>query len=142
MEKVRVGITTIVIWLVAWIASAQTSSVNGRVTSQQGAPVADADISLLAPPPPAMPGMSAMKMVTPPLQIVRSRPDGTFVLAQVPAGSYVLQVDAPGLARSSQELTVPSPRPLAISLETIDIPGAEAAGGAGVGGDPDTQVLR
>jgi hypothetical protein len=61
---------------------------------------------------------------------------------QVPAGRYVLQVDAPGLARSSQEITVPSSRTLAISLEALDIPGGEPESAAAIaGGVADMQAL-
>ena len=91
MERVRVGITSIVVLLMAWVASAQTSSVNGRVTNQQGGPVGDADVSLVAPPAAPMPGMR-MPPASPP-RTARSRPDGTFTLDQVPAGRYVLEVD-------------------------------------------------
>src|SRR5438093_806374 len=120
MERVRVGITSIVILLTAGVASAQTSSVSGRVTNQQGGPVADAEVSLVAPPSAPMPGMR-MPPGSPP-RTGRSRPDGTFTLDQVPAGRYVLEVDAPGLGRSSQEITVPTQQTFAISLEAIEVP--------------------
>ena len=142
MQRVRVGITSFVILLTAWAVSAQTASVSGRVTNQQGGAVADAEVSLVAPPGPAMPGMPVMRMNTSPDRTVRSRPDGTFVLDQVPAGRYILQVDAPGLGRSSQEITVPTAQSLAVSLEALDIPGGEPTRGAEAPGSPaDTQAL-
>jgi len=89
-----------------------------------------------------MPGMPAMRAGASPDRSVRSRADGTFMFDQVPAGRYVLQVDAPGLARSSQEITVPSSRTLAISLEALDIPGGEPESAAAIaGGVADMQAL-
>ena len=70
MQRTRVGITSFVILLTAWAVSAQTSSVTGRVTNQQGAAVADAEVSLVAPPGSAMPGMPAMRMNTTPERTV------------------------------------------------------------------------
>src|SRR5713101_2280716 len=127
MQRVRVWITSSVILLTAWAVSAQTSSVSGRVTNQQGGAVADAEVSLVAPPGPAMPGMPAMRMNASPDRTVRSKADGTFAFDQVPAGRYVLQADAPGLARSSQEIAVPTQQTFALSLEAIEVPGGEAA---------------
>jgi len=140
MQRVRVGITSIVVLVMACVASAQTSSVNGRVTNQQGGPVADAEISLVPPPSAPMPGMR-MPPASPD-RTVRSRADGTFALDQVPAGRYVLEVDAPGLARSSQEITVPTQQTFAVSLEAIEVPGGEAtSAGAAAAGATDTQAL-
>ena len=144
MERVRVGLASMVIVLMAWVASAQTSSVTGRVTKQQGGPVADAEVALVAPPPALMPEMPAgMRMPpAPPDRTVRSRADGTFTLDQVPPGQYVLEVDAPGLARSSQEITVPTQQTFAVSLEAIEVPGGEAApSAAAAAGAPDAQAL-
>ena len=142
MQRVRVGIATFVIVLTAVAVSAQISSVSGRETNQQGAAVADAEVSLVSPPGPAMPGMP---MNTTPERTVRSRADGTFVFDQVPAGRYVLQADAPGLARSSQEIAVPSPQPFAIALEALEVPGGETtplAGAPASGVDPQTLLDR
>jgi hypothetical protein len=142
MQRVRVGIASFVILLAAWAASAQTSSVSGRVTNQQGAAVADAEVSLVSPPGAAMPGMPAMRTNTSPERTVRSKADGTFAFDQVPAGRYVLQADAPGLARSSQEIVVPNPQTIAVSLEALDIPGGEPGPGAAVPAGPaDPQAL-
>jgi len=112
------------------------------VTNQQGGAVADAEVALVAPPGPAMPGMPAMRMNASPDRTVRSKADGTFAFDQVPAGRYVLQADAPGLARSSQEIAVPSAQTFAIALEPLEVPGGETlpvavAAAPGV----DTQAL-
>lgn len=139
MGTVRIGITSLVVLLMAGAASAQTSSVSGRVTSQAGTPLADAEVSLVAPPA-AMPNMPGMRPGGSSDRTVRSKADGTFVLEQVPAGRYVLQVDAPGRARSSQEITVPNPQTLAISLESLEVPGGEPTA-AVAGGVADTQAL-
>src|SRR2546426_1071767 len=113
----------------------QNSSVNGRIVSAQGGVVANADVSL-GPWTPAMPGM---KMTPAPQRTAKSTSDGTFTFTQVPPGQYVLQVDAPGFERSSQEITVPSAQPFNISMNRLEIPGAESA--AANGGTTDTQVL-
>ena len=126
MERVRVGITTLVISLLAWGAAAQTSAVSGRVTNRDGAPVPDAEVSLV-PPPSAMASMPGMRPGASTDRTVRSRADGTFQFDQVPAGQFVLQVDAPGLSRTSQQITVPTSQVLAVSLEPLEVPGAEAA---------------
>jgi carboxypeptidase family protein len=147
MKRVRVGVTSTVILLMAYVASAQTSSVNGRVTAQSGGPVANADVSLL-PPPSAMAAMPGMRRTASADRTVRSGPDGAFVFDQVPPGQYVLQVDAPGLARSSQEITVPSAQPVAVSLEPLEVIGGEpvpaaitASSGPAAAPNADTQAL-
>jgi hypothetical protein len=117
-------------------AFAQGSSLNGRVTDLQGGALANAQVSLV-PVTPAMPGMK----MTPPAPLPsRVNNDGTFGFTQIPAGQYVLQADAPGYGRSSQEVTLPTTQNFAIKLEILEIPGAEneAAGG---GGTPDSQAL-
>src|SRR4051794_27598364 len=140
MERVRVGITTLVVSLLAWGASAQTSAVSGRVTNRDGAPVGNAQVSLV-PPPSAMTSMPGMRPGAND-RTVQSRADGTFTFDQVPAGNYVLQVDAPGLSRSSQELTVPNTRTLAIALDPLEVPGGEPAPAASVAAPPtDAQAL-
>src|SRR5437667_4631787 len=126
MERVRVGITTLVISSVAWGVSAQTSSVSGVVTNRERAPVANADVSLV-PPPSAMTSMPGMRPGASTDRTVRSRPDGTFQLDQIPAGQFVLQVDAPGLSRSSQLITVPTSQTLVVSLDPLEVPGADTS---------------
>jgi hypothetical protein len=141
MNRARVGIATLAISLLAWRALAQTSSVGGRVTNRDGAPVADAQVSLV-PPPSAMASMPGMRPGASADRTVRSGADGRFQFDQVPAGEYVLQVDAPGLSRSSQALTVPTTQTLAVSLEPLEVPGAEGTPGAPAAAPPtDVQAL-
>ena len=125
MKNVRIGFSMLAISLTAWSAFAQTSSVSGRVISREGAPVANAQVSLV-PPPSAMSSMPGMRPGASSDRTVSSRPDGTFQFDQVPAGQYVLQVDAPGLSRSSQAVTLPGVQALTVSLEPLEVPGAEA----------------
>ncbi|HYR86374.1 MAG TPA: carboxypeptidase regulatory-like domain-containing protein [Terriglobia bacterium] len=116
-------------------SSPQGSALNGRIVSVQGGVVANADVSL-GPWTPAMPGM---KMTPAPQRTARSTNDGAFSFTQVPPGQYVLQVDAPGFERWSQEVTVPSTQAFNVTLNRLEIPGAEAT--APSGGTTDTQVL-
>jgi hypothetical protein len=118
-------------------AAAQASSVNGRVANAQGGSVPNAEVSLV-PSTPMMPGM---KMPTAPPLAGRVNNDGTFVVTQVPPGQYILQVDAPGFARSSQEITVPTTQNFSVRLEILEIPGAETAA-TPAGGQADTQALQ
>ena len=105
-------------------AQGAASSVNGRVTDMAGAVLPNAEVSLV----PIVPAMPGMKMTPPPPIVGRVNNDGSFVVNQVPAGQYVLQVDAPGYGRSSQEVTVPTTQTFNVKLEVLEIPGAEAAG--------------
>ena len=152
VKRFQAGLVLLTLLLGASNASAQTSSVSGRVTNQVGgAPVADAEVSLVPPPSagnimPATPGTPAMRMPpSTPDRTTRSRADGTFTFDQVPAGTYLLHVDAPGLSRSSQEITVPTQQMFAVALEPLEIPGAEptAAGtpAAGAAPVPDAALL-
>ncbi len=141
MNMVRVGIAVIVVSLFPFRASAQTSAVSGRVVDREGAPVADADVSLV-PPPSAMAAMPGMRPGASPDRTVRSRADGTFRFDQVPSGQFVLQVDAPGLSRSSQPITVPTSAALAVALDPLEVPGGEATPPlATAAGATDVQVL-
>src|SRR5262245_35103505 len=129
---------------VSTAASAQTSSVDGRVTNVQGGAVASADVTLRVLPPPGtpvmarmanMPGMSSAERTT------QSRPDGSFAFDQVPAGQYVLFVDFAGFERSSQEITVTAqPRTVTIVLQPLELAGEPVAALTG-GGAVDTQLL-
>jgi hypothetical protein len=67
--------------------------------------------------------------------------DGTFTFAQVPAGDYVLQVDAPGFSRSSQAVTMPTTQAFNLRMEVLDIPGADTPGGTTTGAQ-DSQALQ
>ncbi|MGB7218671.1 MAG: carboxypeptidase regulatory-like domain-containing protein [Vicinamibacterales bacterium] len=126
MTRLRLGIGIAVTGLTATVASAQTSSLRGRVTDLGGGIVVNAEVSLRDLPVAgaAMPGMPGMRMPAAPPRTTRSGGDGTFALDQVPAGRYVLQVDAPGFMRSSQEVAVPTDQPLSIALETLQLVGA------------------
>ena len=118
-------------------AAAQTSTLNGRATDTLGGALRNAEVSLI-PVTPAMPGM---KMAAPPAIPGRVNADGTFTVAQVPAGQYVLQVDAPGFERSSQQVTLPTTQTFAIKLEVLEIPGAETAV-APAAGQTDNQATQ
>jgi hypothetical protein len=140
MQRFQVAATSVVILLLASAASAQTSSVNGRVNNTQGGVVANADVTLELSMP-SMPGMPTMRNPNaPPPQTTRSGSDGGFAFPVVAAGRYLLLVDAPGFGRSSQEITVPS-QPFAIALEVLEVPGGEPAAPATAGGAIDTQAL-
>src|SRR5262245_2089240 len=99
----------------------QGSAVNGRATDVGGAALRGVEVGLVKVQP-VMPGMT----MAPPAPIVgRSNPDGTFVVNAVPAGDYILQVDAPGYARYSQQITVPTNQAFNVTLDALEIPGAE-----------------
>jgi Carboxypeptidase regulatory-like domain len=139
MGRGRLGAATVGILLMAGVAFGQTSSVNGRVTDSQGAVIANATVALVPPPTAPMPGM---KMTVPPPRTASANANGAFTLDQVPAGTYLLQVDAPGFERSSQEITVPgNGQPFNVTLDALEIPGAEAVGVPAKGGGVDPQVL-
>ncbi len=132
MVRFRFAIATLVMLLVPALASAQTAAVNGRVANAKGGGViANADVMLRPLPPPgtpAMPRMANMPNMPANEKTTRSGADGTFTIAQVPPGQYVLEVDAPGFERSSQEVTVANgDQTLVIALAALDLPGAEGA---------------
>jgi hypothetical protein len=118
-------------------AAPQASPVNGRITDTQGSVVANAEVSIA----PWTPAMAGMKMAQGPQFTGRSGANGTFTVNQVPAGQYVLQVDAPGYERSSQEITVPSTQAFNVRLQRLEVPGAQGAAAAGGQGTTDAQVL-
>ena len=111
------------------------ATLNGRVTDAQGANVPNAEVSLV----PIVQQMAGMKM-TPPAPIPGRVTNGAFTV-QAPAGQYVLQVDAPGFSRSSQEVTLPTTQTFNIKLETLDIPGAEEAAKPAAG-PSDAQAMQ
>jgi len=127
----------------AAVASGQTSTLNGRVANSKGGVLADAEVSLFNLPAAPMPNMPNMPMpATPaPVKTGISAADGTFSLTQVPAGQYVLQVDAPGFARSSQQIALPNSQTIAITLEALDLPGAETTA-AQSATDPQALLAR
>lgn len=116
--------------------AAQTSSLNGRVTDIQGGALGNATVAL-APVAQLMPGMT----MAPPAPLPgRVNPDGTFTFTQIPAGNYVLQVDAPGFSRSSQPITMPTNQAVNVRLDVLEVPGGEAP--PRLAGQSDTQVLQ
>jgi hypothetical protein len=144
MNRLRCRAGAFGLLLMAAVASGQTSTVNGRVVNSKGGVVPDADVSLMNLPSVApMPNMPNMPMpATPaPVKTGTSGANGAFSLTQVPAGQYILQVDAPGFARSTQEITIPSSQAIAVTLETLDLPGQEATA-AQVATDPQALAAR
>ena len=119
-------------------AQGATSFVNGRVTDNACAVLPNAEVSLV----PIVPAMPGMKMTPPPPIVGRVNNDGSFTVAQVPAGQYVLQVDAPGYGRSSQEVTVPTTQTFNVKLELLEIPGAEGPEAAAKPAPADSQAMQ
>ena len=119
-------------------AQGATSSVSGRVTDNGSAVLPNAEVSLV----PIVPAMPGMKMTPPPPIVGRVNNNGSFTVAQVPAGQYVLQVDAPGYGRSSQEVTVPTTQTFNIKLEALEIPGAEGPEAAAKPAPTDAQAMQ
>jgi hypothetical protein len=122
----------------AAVGYAQTGSVNGRATDAAGAAIPNAQVALV-PVTPAMPGM---KMTAPAGIPGRVNADGTFAFTQVAPGQYLLEVDAPGYARASQEVTVPTTQAFTLKLELLEIPGAENAAASAPGAQASNQVLQ
>ena len=131
--------------LTAAVASAQTSTVSGRVANARGGVVANAEVTLhLLPPPgqpampamPNMPGMVADKTVT-------AGADGSFTFTQVPAGQYAVMADSSGFERASQELTVGTqpPRAVTLTLAPLEVSGAEPVVAAPAADATDPQAL-
>src|SRR5438552_18873995 len=80
-------------------AQGAASSVNGRVTDDLGAVLANAEVSLV----PIVPAMPGMKMTPPPPIVGRVKNDGSFIVDKVHDGLYVLKVNAQGYERSSTD---------------------------------------
>src|SRR5580765_5830507 len=130
--------------LAAASASAQTSTVTGRVANARGGVVANAEVTLHQLPPPGQPAMRAMPNMPgmTPDRTVTTGADGTFTLTGVPAGQYVIMADSTGFERASQELVVGAQTPrVALTLEPLEVPGAETAPAAAVGNATDPQAL-
>lgn len=143
MKRFRNGAGAFGLLVMAAVASGQTSTLNGRVVNSKGGVIADAEVSLLNLPTAPMPNMPNMPMpaAPKPVKTGASTADGTFSLTQVPAGQFVLQVDAPGFSRSSQEITVPTSQIITVTLETLDLPGAETTA-AQAATDPQALLAR
>jgi hypothetical protein len=131
------------ILMAAATASAQTSSLSGHIKDREGSAVTNAEISLeKLPTSGAMSNMPGIKMDATPLPSTQSGPDGAFSLASIPAGQYVLQVDAAGFERWSQEIILPAEN-LNIAVQKLELPEQES-GDQNAGKTPgvaDTQAL-
>ena len=143
MQRFRKGSCAFSLLLIATAVSGQTSTLSGRITNTKGGVVADADVSLMNLPTAPMPNMPNMPMpATPaPVKAGASGADGTFSLTQVPAGQYILQVDATGFERFTQLITVPSSQSVAVTLEALDLPGQETTA-AQAATDPQALLAR
>src|SRR5262245_12195597 len=96
MKRLSLAIGAVV--LTAGVASAQTSTVTGRVANASGGVVAQAEVTLHQLPPPGQPAMRAMPNMPgmTPDRTATAGADGTFTFTQVPAGQYVIMADALG----------------------------------------------
>jgi outer membrane receptor protein involved in Fe transport len=92
----QAAFVVILVCLVTATALAQTFSVAGRVADPQGGAVNDAVVTLIPP------GGSSPRTT-------RTGPDGTFSLADIPPGSYVLQIEAAGFQRWSMAVSNATP---------------------------------
>src|SRR5262245_14997771 len=117
--------------------AAQGSSLNGRITNVQGGTAPNAEVALV-PVVKVMPGMT----MSPPAPLPgRVNADGTFTFTQIPPGDYILQADAPGFSRASQEVTLPTTQNITLRLEVLEIPGADTPGAA-AGSQADSQPMQ
>jgi hypothetical protein len=119
----RTWLVCLAVIALAAVAYAQTGSVNGRITDAHGGLVPNAQVSLVK----VVPTMPGMTMAAPAPIPGRMNADGTFTFAQVAEGQYILQADAPGYGRASQELTIPTNQTFNLRMELLEIPGAETA---------------
>lgn len=125
--RVAVGLALACVWTTA--AQAQSAAVSGQVSNEHGAAIANAEVTLRSLLPPGAPAARPMPGMPMPAneRMTRTSPDGTFAFEQIAAGEYVVQVDAPGLERFSRPVTVSTqPQKLAVVLNVLEIPGAEA----------------
>jgi hypothetical protein len=140
MRRLCLAVTCVAVLLTAARASAQ-STVGGRVSNARGGVIAGADVTLRTLMPPGAPAMPANMPGMAPDRTTTSGADGTFTFGQVPAGQYVLQVDANGFERSSQQVTVATqPQTFAVALTALEVPGAEPVV-ATAGSDTDPAAL-
>ena len=126
--RVAVGVAVACLWTTA--AQGQSASISGQVLNEHGAAIANAEVTLRSLPAPGAPAARPMPGMTMPAteRMTRAGADGTFTFEQVAAGEYVVQVDAAGLERFSQPLTISGqPQKLAVVLNVLEIPGAEAS---------------
>ena len=132
MVRSRLVLALGAVLLSAAAASAQTS-VSGRVSNAQGGVIANAEATLRALPPPGTPPMPNMPNMPAPFErTATAGADGAFTLNGIPAGDYVLFVDASGFERSSQTITIGNQaQNLMVTLTPLILPGAEESAGAG-----------
>jgi len=134
---------------VASMAAAQTSTVTGRVANAQGGVIPNAEATLRALPPPGaapmpnMPNMPNMANAAAQERTATAGPDGMFTFNGIPAGEYVLMVDASGFERGSQPITVGNQsQNVTVTLTPLIIPGGEEAAVAAAGSYvADSQLL-
>ena len=140
--------TTCAVLFTAAVASAQTSTVTGRVSNARGGVVANAEVTLHQLPPPGQPAMRAMPNMPGmlPDKTATTGADGAFTFTQVPAGQYVIMADSAGFERASQEVVVgagANTPAVALSLDPLEVPGAEpSVAAAGTSVDAQTLLAR
>jgi iron complex outermembrane receptor protein len=89
----------------------------GRVTDAQGAAIVNASVTLIS--------SSGRRVES------HTAGDGTFTFDQLAAGTYALQIDAPGFARWTETVTTSaSPQPLSVTLRVSDVREAVSVFGA------------
>ena len=143
MQRFRKWSCAFSLLLIATAVSGQTSTLSGRITNTKGGVVADADVSLMNLPAAPMPNMPNMPMpaTSAAVKTGTSGADGTFSLTQVPTGQFILQVDAPGFERFTQQITAPSSQTFAVTLAALDLPGQETTA-AQAATDPQALLAR
>ena len=94
--------------LVSSLAFAQTASITGRVVDQQGAAVANVEVTLSARDQPE--------------RSVRSTRDGAFAFQSLAPGSYTVRMDVAGFAPSAQTVTVGTSGSAAVTV-TMQVAG-------------------
>jgi hypothetical protein len=94
MKHIRTPALAWALLALAVTAFAQsTTTVNGRVVDQLGAPIANATVTLTG-------------SVAAALHTARTAADGSFQVPAVPSGGYRLQVESPGFYRWSGNVAV------------------------------------
>jgi len=144
MNRVFLAEACTVFLMMAAAASAQTSTVSGRVANARGGVVANADVTLHQLPAPGQPAMRAMPNMPgmTPDRTATTGADGAFTFTNVPPGQYVIMADSTGFERASQELIVgPETRAVALTLEPLEVPGGEPTSAAASGTATDAQAL-
>jgi TonB-dependent starch-binding outer membrane protein SusC len=91
-----------------WVgaASAQAGQVRGRVTDQNNAPLGDVQVYLSGASLPNGGSMGGL-----------SRTTGTYVIVNVPAGSYELKAERIGMTAVTKQVTVPAGQAVEVNFE-------------------------